>query len=76
MSWSSGNLVRLLLNHFGIIATDNTVTCAIYAKNNVILKLEGWKRFKRIAKRQGKLLRLTNQAKLRSFRNAPKYMLV
>ena len=50
-----------------IISANDPVTCAIYAKQNNLLELEGWKRFKVIAKRQKKLFRMTNQAKLKSF---------
>ena len=55
------------------IAADDPVTCAIYAKENGLLEEPGWRRFKHIAKREGKLLRMANQAKLRSYRTAPKY---
>ena len=51
-----------------IIIADDPATCAIYGKNNNLLDEEGWKRLKPIARRQPKLLRLANQAKLRSFR--------
>mmetsp|Transcript_5060 Transcript_5060/g.7746 ORF Transcript_5060/g.7746 Transcript_5060/m.7746 type:complete len:562 (-) Transcript_5060:1187-2872(-) len=47
-----------------IIASDDPVTCAIYARENELLDTTGWKRFKPIAKRQKKLLRMANQAKL------------
>ena len=56
-----------------VIASDDPVTCAIYAKQNDLLNVEGWRRFKNIAKRQKKLLRMANQAKLRSFRLDPIY---
>jgi hypothetical protein len=57
-----------------IAAADDPVTCAVYAKDNDLLELDAYKRFKPIAKRQQKLLRmLVNQAKLRSNRTAPKY---
>ena len=49
------------------------MTCAIYAKNNQLLHLEGWTRFKRLASRQKKLLRLAHQARLQSYRLAPRY---
>ena len=49
------------------------ITCAIYAKDNNLLELEGWKRFKSIARRQKKFVRMAKQAYLRSFRSAPKY---
>ena len=57
-----------------IIAADDPISCAIYAKENNLLEEEGWKRFKRLAKRQKKLVRLMNQAKLQSFRTKPVYM--
>ena len=56
-----------------IIAADNPVTCAIYAREHNLLHLPGWKRFKGIAKRQAKLFREANMAKLCSFSTAPKF---
>ena len=56
-----------------IIAASDPVSCAIYAKNNQLLHLDGWIRFKRLASRQKKLLRMTHQARLQSYRLAPKY---
>ena len=56
-----------------IIAASDPVTCAIYAKNNQLLHLDGWARFKRLASRQKKLLRLAHQARLQSYRLAPRY---
>lgn len=50
-----------------IITTDNPVTHTIYGKDTTFLEEKWWKQFKIIAKRQPKLLRLANQAKLRSF---------
>ena len=35
-----------------IIAEDDPVTCAIYARDNDLLEKPGWKRFKGIAKRE------------------------
>ena len=57
-----------------IIAADDPISCAIYAKENNLLEEEGWKRFKRLAKRQKKVVRLMNQTKLQSFRTKPVYM--
>ena len=54
-----------------IIARSDPVTCAIYARDNNLLHLPGWTRFKRLAQRQKRLIRLVNQAKLKSFRNRP-----
>ena len=71
MEWENGEITPEPLN---IIGADDPVACAIYARDNNLLDLPGWKRFKSIAKRQKKLLRMANQAKLRSFRTSPKYM--
>ena len=70
IEWETGEITAELLS---VIAADDPVTCAIYAKQNDLLNVDGWKRFKNIANRQKKLLRMANQAKLRSFRLAPKY---
>jgi hypothetical protein len=55
------------------IAADDPVTCAIYAKDNNLLDVPGWKRVKSIARRQQHMFCMANQAKLRSFHLAPKY---
>jgi hypothetical protein len=34
----------------GIIAADNPVTCAIYAREQDLLSIPGWKQFRTIAK--------------------------
>ena len=56
-----------------MVGKDDPVTCAIYAREHEILDDPGWKQFKGIAKREQKMLRLVNQAKLRSYRTTPKY---
>ena len=56
-----------------LIAQTDPVTCTIYAMENDLLDQPGWKRFARLSRRQKKLLRLANQAKLRSFRRSPKH---
>jgi hypothetical protein len=54
-----------------IIASDDPVSCAQYAKQNGLLEKEGWKRFKRLANREKKLLRMVNQSRMKSVRRAP-----
>ena len=71
VEWETGEALYQPLH---IIAADDPVTCAIYARKHGLLELEGWRRFKRLAKREKKLIRLVNQAKLRSFRSAKVYM--
>ena len=56
-----------------IIAKSDPITCAIYARDNDLLELEGWKQFRRLANRQRKLLRMANQAKLKSYKMSPVY---
>ena len=61
----NGRQGRLHINPF--------VTCAVYAKKNGLLHMPGWKRFKQMAKRQGRLLRKVNQSKLRQVRRSVRY---
>jgi hypothetical protein len=70
IEWENGEITSEPLT---VIAADDPVTCAIYAKENGLLDMPGWKRFKAIARRQKKFTRMVNQAKLRSYRSAPKY---
>jgi hypothetical protein len=70
IEWENGETTNEPLQ---IIAKDDPVSCAIYAKENGLLDLPGWKQFKSIAKRQKKFTRMVNQAKLRSFNNTPKF---
>ena len=71
VEWENGEITSEPLS---TIAADDPVTCAIYAKDNNLLHLDGWKRFKSIARRHKKYLRMVKQAKLRSYSTAPKYM--
>ena len=56
-----------------LIAQDNPVTCAVYAKEKGLLDLPGWKCFKKLAKKNKKLVRALNQSKLKQFGCAPKF---
>jgi hypothetical protein len=70
VEWETGEITAEPLQ---VIAADDPVTCAIYAKDNNLLDTPGWKRFKSIAKRQKKFTRLMNQAKIKSYTMSPKY---
>ena len=70
MEWENGEITTEPLS---IIATDDPVACALYAKENGLLNTDGWKHFKQIAKREQQLTRMMNQAKLCSFNHSPKY---
>lgn len=53
------------------IAADDPVTCAQYAQEHDLLKIDGWKRFKRLVKNAKVFQRMLNQTKLKSIRYAP-----
>ena len=56
-----------------LIARDDPVTCALYAKDNGLLNTPGWKRFQKLAKRDKKFIRAVNKSKLKQTRRAPKF---
>ena len=70
VAWEDGSQTFEPLH---IIAADDPVTCALYAKEQGLLDTPGWKRFKGIAKRDKKMIRMINQSKLRSYRRDPIY---
>ena len=47
VEWESREITSEPLN---VIASDDPVTCAVYARENSLLDLPGWKRFRSIAK--------------------------
>jgi len=53
---------------------DDPVTCAKCAKENDLLELPGWKRFKRLAAHEKKFIRMLRQAYASNKKNATKYM--
>jgi len=70
VEWENGEITFEPLSN---VAADDPVSCAIYARENGLLDTPGWKRFKKLAKREKILKRLINQAKLRSFNTAPRF---
>eukprot|EP00934_Nitzschia_sp_Nitz4_P007134 Nitzschia sp. Nitz4//scaffold846_size1981//130//1963//NITZ4_009307-RA/size1981-snap-gene-0.4-mRNA-1//1//CDS//3329559005//7124//frame0 len=71
IEWENGEITAEPLSFF---AKEDPVSCAIYGKQAGLLELPGWKRFQRLAKREVKLARMLNQAKLRSARTSPIFM--
>jgi hypothetical protein len=61
MEWENGEITTEPLS---IIAADDPVSCAIYARDNNLLDVDGWQQFRGIAKRQQKLHCMVNQDKL------------
>jgi hypothetical protein len=70
VEWENGEITTEPLS---VIAADNPVTCAIYAREHDLLDVEGWKRFRNLAKREKHFLRLVKQAKMKSYHQSPKY---
>jgi hypothetical protein len=70
IEWENGEITSEPLNIFG---KDDPVTCAVYAHEHGLLEEEGWKRFKGIAKREKKMLRMVNQSHIKATHNAPRY---
>ena len=54
VEWETGEIT---FEPLSIIAADDPVTCAAYAKENDLLALEGWRRFGNLAKRDKVLAR-------------------
>jgi hypothetical protein len=71
VEWENGEVSYEFLH---MIAADDPVTCVIYAKDHGLLDTERWKRFRSLAKRAKKMLRMVNQSKLRSYKTCKKYM--
>ena len=69
IQWSTGEIITEPLT---IIAKDNPVVCALYAKDHGLLDKPGWKQFKKIANWHKKLICHVNQAKLWSYHSTPK----
>ena len=70
VKWSTGEETWEPLK---IIAEDDPVTCAKYGKDNDLLDLPGWKRFKRLASREKKFIRMLRQAFASKRKNATRY---
>ena len=71
VEWENGEVAYEPLH---AIAADDPVTCAIYAKDAGLLDTDRWKRFRSLAKRAKKMLRMVNQSKLRSYETCKKCM--
>jgi hypothetical protein len=70
VKWENGEITTEPLS---VIAADNPVTCAVYAREHDLLDVEGWRRFWNLAKCEKHFLRLVKQAKMKSYRQSPKY---
>ena len=71
VEWKTGEIT---FEPLSIIAADDPVTCAAYAKENDLLALEGWHRFRSLAKKDKVLARAIKQSKIRQVRRSQTYM--
>jgi hypothetical protein len=62
IEWETGETTYEPLN---TIAQDDPMTCAVYAKNNGLLDTPGWRRFKRTARMESRMLRDINKTTTR-----------
>ena len=67
VEWETGEIT---FEPLSIIAADDPVTCAAYAKENDLLTLEGWCRFRSLAKKDKVLARAIKQSKIRQVRRS------
>jgi hypothetical protein len=68
--WEDGSETFELLS---VMAKEDPITCAKYAKDNDLLDKSGWKSLQRIASRTVKFARMCWQAKLHTERRGPTY---
>ena len=71
VEWETGEIT---FEPLSIIAADDPVTCAPYAKENDLLALEGWHRFRSLAKKDKVLTRAIKQSKIGRVRRSQTYM--
>ena len=71
VEWETGEIT---FEPLSIIAADDPVTCAAYAKENDLLPLEGWCRFRNLAKKDEVHARAIKQSKIRQVRRSQTYM--
>ena len=71
VEWETGEIT---LEPLSIIAADDPVTCAAYAKENDLLALEEWHRFRSLARKDKVLARAIKQSKIRQVKRSQTYM--
>ena len=71
IEWETGEITFEPLR---VIAADDPITCAAYAKQQNLYNLDGWKRFRHLIKKEKQLTRAIKQSKIRQVRYAKKCM--
>ena len=70
IEWETGEIT---FEPLSVIAADDPITCAAYAKEKSLYNLDGWKRFRHLIKKEKQLTRAIKQSKIRQVRHAKKY---
>ena len=71
VEWETGEIT---FEPLSVIAADDPVSCAAYAKQHDVLAVEGWHRFRNLAKKDKVLARAIKQSKIRQVRRSQMYM--
>ena len=71
IEWETGEVT---FEPLSVIAADDPITCAAYAKEKNLYNLDGWKRFRHLIKKEKQLTRAIKQSKIRQVRHSKKYM--
>ena len=71
VEWETGEIT---FEPLSIIAADDPVTCAAYAKEKDLFALEEWRRFRSLAQKDKVLARVIKQSKIRQVRRSQTYM--
>ena len=71
VEWKTGDIT---FEPLSIMAADDPVACAAYAKENDLLALEGWCRVRNLAEKDKVLARAIKQSKIRQVRRSQTYM--
>ena len=71
IDWETGESTYEPLS---VIAADDPITCAAYAKEKNLYILDGWKRFRHLIKKEKQLTQAIEQSKIRQVRHARKDM--
>ena len=71
IEWETGEIT---FEPLSVIAADDPITRAAYAKEKNLNNLDGWKRFRHLIKKGKQLTRAITQSKIRKVRHAKKYM--
>ena len=65
IEWETGEIT---FEPLSVIAADDPITCAAYAKEKNLYNLDGWKRFRHLIKKQKQLTRAIKQSRIRQVR--------